>query len=171
MFSRNINVALLIFAVGLDAAILYFFTTPWVRLVLGLGLIVPIVIISSFLGLAEVLSQVEAIPYRRRRFLALRAHVDRLLAEIKRLNWLVYDQNQGIRQQATINEDIEACRAGVEQTLRKVLEVAGRADDRAESPGDPPRVPEGETAPGTDEAEAVGLGTASASRSRASPPR
>ena len=132
MFSRTVNVALLFFAVALDSIILYFFSEPMVRLVLGLGAIMPIALISASVGLPERFNQEETKPLKPRRFLALRSNVDRLLGEIKRFNWLVYDKERGVRRAGSVESDLEACRAGMEEALRRVFETAGKPDEEVE---------------------------------------
>ena len=98
MFSRTVNVALLFFAVALDSIILYFFSEPMVRLVLGLGAIMPIALISASVGLPE------------------------------RFN----DKETGVRRSASVESDLAACRAGMEEALRRVFETAGKPDEEVE---------------------------------------
>ena len=72
-------------------------------------LLVPIVLISSHLGLAEWFVSLLATKGRPRRFPLLRSKVITLLEEIKRLNWLVVDLDRGHRNPETVASDIEMC--------------------------------------------------------------
>ena len=134
MPSKSLNVLLLIVMLAMDGLILFTLSTPWMRLSLGLALLVPIVIVSSQLGLAETFARMVAIPRRPRRFPALRAKTVALVEEIKRLNWLVVDLDRGIRSPETVTADIKMCEQRMEGLLSEIRRTAGQST--VESPAE-----------------------------------
>ena len=128
MPSKLLNVLLFVVTVALDGFILFTVSTPWLRLTLGVALLVPIVLISSHLGLAEALAEMMVVPGRPRRFHALRKNVRALLVEIKRLNWLVVDRDRGFRDRESAAPDIENCQRGMEVLFKGILATAGKPD-------------------------------------------
>ncbi len=134
MPSKLLNVLFLIVTVFLDGAILFSLSTPWMRLLLGMLLLVPIVLISSHLGLAEWFASLVATKGRPRRFPVLRTKVVALLEEIKRLNWLVVDLDRGIRSPETVTADIKMCEQRMEGLLSEIRRTAGQST--VESPAE-----------------------------------
>jgi len=138
MPSKSLNVLLLIVMLAMDGLILFTLSTPWMRLALGLALLVPIVIVSSQLGLAETFARMVAIPRRPRRFPALRAKTVVLLEEIKRLNWLVVDMDRGFRDPEIVTSEIKASERRLESLLGEVQGAAGQSTTNTDGAGDTP---------------------------------
>ena len=138
MPSKSLNVLLLIVMLAMDGLILFTLSTPWMRLSLGLALLVPIVMVSSQLGLAETFARMVAIPRRRRRFPALRAKTVALVEEIKRLNWLVVDMDRGFRDPEIVTSEIKASERRLESLLGEVQGAAGQSTTNTDGAGDTP---------------------------------
>ena len=88
-------------------------------------LLVPIVLISSHLGLAEWFASLVATKGRPRRFPLFRSKVVALIDEIKRLNWLVVDLDRGHRNAEAVKSDIEMCEQRMEALLGEIRRTAG----------------------------------------------
>jgi hypothetical protein len=127
MPSKLVNVVLLIVMVVLDAAILATVSEVWMRLTLGLTLLVPIVLVSAHLELAEAFASMGPTQVRPRRFPALRANVNAFLTEVKRLNWLVVDLDRGFGREQATSAEIEACQQRMEALLLEIRKTAGKA--------------------------------------------
>ncbi len=138
MPSKSLNVLLLIVMLAMDGLILFTLSTPWMRLSLGLALLVPIVMVSSQLGLAETFARMVAIPRRPRRFPALRAKTVALVEEIKRLNWLVVDMDRGFRDPEVVTSEIKASERRLESLLGEVQGAAGQSTTNTDGAGDTP---------------------------------
>jgi len=138
MPSKSLNVLLLIVMLAMDGLILFTLSTPWMRLSLGLALLVPIVMVSSQLGLAETFARMVAIPLRPRRFPALRAKTVALVEEIKRLNWLVVDMDRGFRDPEVVTSEIKASERRLESLLGEVQGAAGQSTTNTDGAGDTP---------------------------------
>lgn len=143
MRSKLLNTVLLTIAVILDAAIIFYLVDPWLRLTLGLLLLIPIVWMASHLGVAEMLGDLPMTKVRDRRFPALRRNVVALLDEVKRLNWLVVDLDRGFRDRGTVEAEIKVSEQQMEGLLVKIRKTAGQTaqgldEDAGTPPGDAP---------------------------------
>ncbi len=155
MRSKRLNALLLAVAVVLDATILFILPGPWTRLILGMSLLVPLLILASHLGVPGLVGDLPTIRIRHRRFPLLRTNVAALLDEVRRLNWLVVDLDRGFRDRDTGATDMEISRKRLGELLEEIKRTAGRpaagldagADTR---PVDPPAKPVGEPPQGTD---------------------
>ncbi len=133
MESKLLNAVLLAIVVVLDAVILFYLVNPWLRITLGLLLLLPIVLMASHLG---VLGGLPPSHVRDRRFKSLRSSVMALLEEVKRLNWLTVDRDRGFRDRETVLAEIQGTEDRLEELLRKIRETAGQSD---EDPNTPPQ--------------------------------
>ena len=138
MPSKPLNVLYLIPAVILNGIVLFSLSTPWIRLVLGMMLLVPLVVVSAHLGLAEWFDSQVATTGRPRRFPLLRSKVVALIDEIKRLNWLVVDLDHGHRDAEAVKSDIEMCEQRMEALLGEIRRAAGQAAVPAHEGEEPP---------------------------------
>lgn len=143
MRSKLLNAFLLAIGLVLDAAIIFFLVDPWLRLTLGLLLLMPIVWLASHLGVAELLGNLPTVKVRDRRFPALRRNVEALLDEVKRLNWLVVDLDRGFRDRGTVEAEVKVSEQQMEKLLVKIRKTAGQTaqgldEEEDTPPGDAP---------------------------------
>ena len=147
MRSKTLTLVLLVVAVLLDVGVLIFLPSPWVRLIFGLVVLGLIINLSSFLGFAGLLGhRAPAGPFRRQ-FSLLRNSTGDLLAEVRRLNWLVVDLDRGFRDPDTVQADIESSEQNLQSILKRIRKNAGKIDpafdDLDYSDGSPlPNTPE-----------------------------
>ena len=120
-------------AVGGDAAVSYWGGNPAARTGLGLLLLGPIVWASARLGVVERVVQ-SLSERRQRRFHRLRAHVEQLLAEIRRLNWLAVDANRGFRSQEVAIKEMDAIENRLREMVAQIRSAAGLEDGPDDDP-------------------------------------
>ena len=149
MRSKQMNALLLTVAVVLDAGILFYMPGSWMRLVFGLWLLAAIIVFASQLELGGLIGTLRGGSVRPRRFPMLRASVGDLLAEVRRLNWLVVDMDRGFRDRETVAADIEMTERRMEDLLKEIWKNAGKSVDvpvtsEDTPPADPPATPVGE---------------------------
>jgi len=126
MRSKLLNSVMLAFAVLLEVGNLLFVSSPWRRLGLGVWLLVIVIALASQLELGKVFGLLPTARYGHRRFLGLRSSVTELLAEVRRLNWLVVDLDRGFRNRETVSKDIESSDRRLRELLGLIQESAGR---------------------------------------------
>lgn len=129
MRSKLLNNVMLTIAVFLDAALLLFVSNRWARLGFGLWLLLVIIVLASQLELGKVLGLLPKAGQRPRRFALLRATVTLLLAEVRRLNWLVVDLDRGFRNREIVSVEIETSERHLQELLKEVRKNAGKTDD------------------------------------------
>lgn len=156
MRSKRLNLFLLAIAVILDVAILLIVAGPWIRLILGLSLLVPLLLLGSHLEVAGRFGNLPSLLHQRRNFPLLRANVAALLDEVRRLNWLVVDLDRGFRDRDTVATEMEISEKRLGELLEKIKRSAGQPaegfDEGVDThPVEPPAMPVGEPPQGIDE--------------------
>ena len=114
-------------ALLLEGIILY---VPQDRILrLSLGLLVLVLTIWLIVVLLRGVAVEEAPPeppVHRRRFFQLRARVDQLLGEIRRLNWLVVDTERGVRERDAAMQELGAIEKRLHTLILQIRSAAGR---------------------------------------------
>ncbi len=156
MRSKRLNALLLVIAVVLDAGILFFVQGTWVRLFMGVWLLVPIIVMASYLDVAGMLGDLPTISRRERHFPLLRTKVTALLDEVRRLNWLVVDLDRGFRSRNTVEADMEMSEQRLQELLKEIQRAAGQSAEEFDEGDDthsedPPAMPGSEPPQTTEE--------------------
>lgn len=126
MRSKPLTALLLVIVLIINGAVVFYLADSWLRLTLGLLLLVPIIRLAAHLGVAEMLPDLPGSKSRDRRFPALRKSVVALLDEVKRLNWLVVDLQRGFRNHETVEAEINMSEGRLGELLAKIRETAGQ---------------------------------------------
>ncbi|NIQ55088.1 MAG: hypothetical protein GWN71_17355 [Gammaproteobacteria bacterium] len=78
----------------------------------------------------------------RRRFVRLRAQVQQLLDEIRRLNWMAVDAERGFRDRETAAEEMDAIEDRLKDMIADIRSTAGQMTPESERAsvreGEPP---------------------------------
>ncbi len=111
------HVAVFFFALFLGAVAMYIDIAPWLRVLVAAFLLVPIIYAADGLGIAQMLNVPPDRRVRQRRFGVLRSEVKQLLDVVRRLNWLNFDLERGVRKDDVVKAEI----ASAEQRLREIL--------------------------------------------------
>jgi hypothetical protein len=128
MRSKTLNLVLLVVVSLLDAGVLFFWPLPWVRLILGLVLLGLVIYLASFLDFAGLVGHRPLAEPGRRHFSLLRNSTSALLAEVRRLNWLVVDLDRGFRDPDSVQAAIESSEQNLQGILRRIRNSAGKSD-------------------------------------------
>ena len=123
---KSLYVATLVFALFLEAGVLYFLEAPTLRLALGLALLLPITWMVARTRVVEAIGDVP-IAIRRRQFGDMRSHMVLLLDEVRRLNWMAVDEDRGFRDQDQATEEIDAIEKCLHTLVGEIRRTAGRA--------------------------------------------
>lgn len=123
---RGLLLAALFTAMLLEALVLYFLDDRSLRLYVGLALLLPISWTFARTQVAEVISDLP-ISLRRRQYSEMRAHVMRLMDEIRRLNWLAVDADRGFRSRDEATREMDAIETRLKDLVTEVRRAAGRA--------------------------------------------
>jgi hypothetical protein len=116
----------LLTALAGEAFVLYFVDNPPLRLVLGLLLLAVIVWASARLGVVDLLTQSPVRPVHERRFVRLRSQVQKLLAEIRRLNWMAVDAERGFRSREQAMQEMDAIEERLKEMIAEIRSTAGQ---------------------------------------------
>lgn len=132
------------------AAALYFVHTPHVRLGLGLLAVLPMLLSSVRLSVIEhALKYVQPHRYPRR-FWRLRECVDDVLGEIRRLNRIAVDVQQGVRAQEEASEMMDEIE---ERLIGLIGDIRASAGEESPAPPEAVRAqsgpPMGQPLPGS----------------------
>lgn len=117
----------LIIAVTGEALVLYFVEDPLSRLGLGLLLVAAVLWSSARLATRDLLERLKAERGHRRRFVRLRTHVQQLLHEIRRLNWLAVDADRGFRPRDAAAQEMDAIEERLRDLIVAIRDAAGEA--------------------------------------------
>jgi disulfide bond formation protein DsbB len=120
------RLALLAAVVG-EGLVLYFGPEPLLRLIVGLLLLAVIVWAAARVGLVEILGQSPPETIHKRRFGLLRAQVQQLLAEIRRLN-----VERGFRTRDRALSEMDAIEARLRSLIAEIRSTAGQMSDESE---------------------------------------
>jgi len=122
----------LLAAVTGEALVLYFGTDPLLRLIVGLLLLALIVWASARVGLVEILGQSPPETIHKRRFGLLRAQVQQLLAEIRRLNWIAVDVERGFRTRDRALHEMDTIEERLRGLIAEIRSTAGQTSNESE---------------------------------------
>jgi hypothetical protein len=133
---ESTRLILLLFAATLaEGVVLYTGTDPWERLGLGVLLIAPIVWASARLGVVERLTRAWGNRRYQRRFLKLRYQVDRMIEEVRRMNWAAFDHRRGLKSDEVAQRELDAIEDRLIDIIRKLRESAGEMSSEEEDAG------------------------------------
>ena len=118
-----------IVSAGSQAAVLYWVTNASLRLSLGLALLVMIYWAAIRLSLAERAIDLVTPAQHPRRFVRLRADVEKLLDQIRRLNWIAVDGSRGVRDLEETQRLMDSMEEWLKKHVTRIRESAGRADE------------------------------------------
>ena len=119
----------IIFAIALllEGVILYVPEDQILRLHLGLlVLVVTVWLIVVLLRRVAVEEAPPEPPLHRRRYFLLRARVNQLLGDIRRLNWVVVDAERGVREREVAMQDLDAIENRLHTLIVQMRSAAGR---------------------------------------------
>ena len=120
----------------LEGGVLYFMDDPSTRLYIGLALFLVIGWMLSSSQVAEVMDELPD-QIRRRRYPRLRAKVQLLLAEVRRLHWTAVDRDRGVRSQIDAVAEMDIVEERMRNLLLEIRVEAGVASEEAD-PGPAP---------------------------------
>jgi hypothetical protein len=124
---KRLTLEVVVLLVGLagQIGVVVLVDRPTDRLAFSLACLVLIVWSAVRLGpmIGAVEKQKEFV--RKRRFLKLRANVVQMLAEIRRLNWLVVDEKRGTRPGDQVEVEIRQVEDRLNELLDRVRATAG----------------------------------------------
>ncbi len=128
-----LDILVLIGALVGQAFVLYFIESPVTRLSFGLLLLAPIVWTSSRIGLLELITHTAAERVYKRRFIRLRAQVQQLLDEIRRLNWMAVDAARGFRDRDNALQEMDIIETRLTELVQQIRRTAGQISAEGET--------------------------------------
>ncbi len=131
-FRPAFEVVVLVAALVGEAAVLYYVETPLTRLSSGLFLLAPVVWASSRLGILELFTHTRAERVYRRRFVRLRAQVQQLLDEVRRLNWMAVDAERGFRNRNQALQEMDTIEQRLRELIQQIRAAAGQISAESE---------------------------------------
>lgn len=127
-----LDILVLIAALVGEGAVLYFIENAATRLGFGLLLLAPIVWTSSRIGLLELVTHSAAERVYKRRFMRLRAQVQQLLDEIRRLNWMAVDAARGFRNRDEAFQEMDIIEERLKALIQQIRRTAGQISAESE---------------------------------------
>ncbi len=121
------HLAVFFFALFLGAVAMYIDIAPSLRVLVAALLLVPIIYAADGLGIAPMLNVLPDRRVRHRRFSALRSEVMQLLDVVRRLNWLNFDLERGVRKEDVVKAEIAFAEGRLREILSAIRNVAGRS--------------------------------------------
>ena len=121
------HVAVFFFALFLGAVAMYVDIAPWLRVLVAAFLLVPIIYAADGLGIAQMLNVQPERRVRQRRFGVLRSEVRQLLDVVRRLNWLNFDLERGVRKEEVVKAEIAFAERRLREILSAIRSAAGRS--------------------------------------------
>jgi hypothetical protein len=106
---------------------MYIDIAPWLRVLVATLLLVPIIYAADGLGIASMLNAPPDRRVRHRRFGVLRAEVVKLLDVVRRLNWLNFDLERGVRKDDVVKAEIASAERRLREILSEIRSAAGRS--------------------------------------------
>lgn len=125
-------ILLLVAAGTVLGVVLFGGTDPFQRLGLGILLLGPIIWASARLGVVERLTRAWGNKRYQRRFLKLRDQVDKLIVEVRRMNWAAFDHRRGLKTPEVAKQELDAIEARLVQIVGKIREAAGEMSEKEE---------------------------------------
>ena len=126
------HVVVFFFALFLGATAMYIDIAPWLRVLVAGLLLIPIIYAADGLGIAAMLNVMPDRRVRHRRFGVLRSEVIQLLDVVRRLNWLNFDLERGIRDNDVVKAEIAFAERRLNEILGEIRRAAGRSSTREE---------------------------------------
>ena len=121
------HVAVFFFALFLGAVAMYIDIAPWLRMLVAGLLLVPIIYAADGLGIAQMLNVLPDRRVHHRRFGVLRSEVMQLLDVVRRLNWLNFDLERGVRKEEVVKAEIAFAERRLHEILSEIRGAAGRS--------------------------------------------
>ena len=121
------HLAVFFFALFLGAVAMYIDIAPSLRVLVAALLLVPIIYAADGLGIAPMLNVLPDRRVRHRRFGALRSEVMQLLDVVRRLNWLNFDLERGVRKEDVVKAEIAFAEGRLREILSAIRNAAGRS--------------------------------------------
>ena len=115
--------------------VLYGGSDPFQRLGLGILLLGPVIWASARLGVVERLTRAWGNKRYQRRFLKLREQVDKLISEVRRMNWAAFDYRRGLKSPEVAQQELDQMEAKILQIVKKIREAAGQMSEEEEDVG------------------------------------
>ncbi len=115
----------------LEGGVLFFMDDPSMRLYVGLALFLVIGWMLSSSQVAEVMDELPD-QIRRRRYPRLRAKVQLLLAEVRRLHWTAVDRDRGVRSQIDAVAEMDIIEERMRHLLLEIRVEAGVPSEEAD---------------------------------------
>ncbi len=134
---KVVLLAVLAATLFMEAAVLYFMEDRTVRLYVGLALFVLIGWMFASSQVAEVISRIPT-PFKPRRYPRLRARVELLLVEVRRLNGIAVDGHRGFRDPSEAVTEMDAIEERMRDLITEIRREAGVASDEAGVASDEP---------------------------------
>ena len=126
------HVAVFFFALFLGVVAMYIDIAPWLRMLVAGLLLVPIIYAADGLGIAAMLNVMPDRRVRHRRFGVLRSEVMQLLDVVRRLNWLNFDLERGVRDNDVVKAEIAFAEQRLREILNEIRSAAGRSSTAEE---------------------------------------
>ena len=111
---------------------MYIDIAPWLRMLVAGLLLVPIIYAADGLGIAAMLNVMPDRRVRHRRFGVLRSEVMQLLDVVRRLNWLNFDLERGVRDNDVVKAEIAFAEQRLREILNEIRSAAGRSSTAEE---------------------------------------
>jgi hypothetical protein len=94
---------------------------------------------SARVGVVELVTQSPAERVQKRRFTRLRAQVQQLLDEIRRLNWMAVDAERGFRSREKALQEMDMIEERLKNLIQEIRSTAGQMelDVEEEEEGEP----------------------------------
>ncbi len=132
-WTRASYLTILISAVLLNAAVLYFPVEPAIRLITGL-LLVPIMLWAGIrYEITAMVATESRWTSRGRVFRDLRSQVVVLLEHVRRLNWIAVDADRGFRDKDEPMREMDEIEEEIRGMISSVRKAAGRANSAPET--------------------------------------
>ena len=120
-------------ALFLGAVAMYVDILPWIRVLVAVLLLVPIIYAADGLGIAAMLNVLPDRGIHHRRFGILRSEVIQLLDVVRRLNWLTVDLERRVRNEDEVKAEIAVAERRLDEILMEIRGAAGRRSDDEDS--------------------------------------
>ena len=113
---------------SLQGAVLYAIDDRATRLSLGLALLVIVFWAGARLSIVERSIDLVTPPLHPRRFRKLRSNVEKLLEEVRRLNWIAVDGTQGVRSPEETERLMDDIEGWLKDHIGRIRDSAGEGD-------------------------------------------
>ncbi len=126
------HLAVFFFALFLGVVAMYIDIAPSLRVLVAALLLVPIIYAADGLGIPPMLNVLPDRRVRHRRFGVLRSEVVQLLDVVRRLNWLNFDLERGVRKEDVVKAEIALAEERLREILGEIRSAAGRSSTGGE---------------------------------------